>query len=254
MSFDRAAACYDRTRITDPGALTETLDLLERQLGGRGRALEIGVGTGALAVPLAERGLDVLGIDLSPAMLERLRTKSATLPVAAADATALPFADGAFGGAFARWVLHLVPAWRDAVAELCRVVEPGGVVVLEPGGYRGHWLEVWQRIETELGAAVRLVGLDVTRDGYGELDAAFAAHGAEPRDAVTIVDVHTSKSMEDFFREARERSFSWTWRVEPDDLRSAIDEVEAWAHERYGSDLDAVGSDLQMVWRTYDLP
>lgn len=254
VSFERAAVCYDRTRVTDPAALEETLDLLERQLGGRGRVLEIGVGTGALAVPLAERGLDLVGVDIAPAMLERLRTKSATLPVVAADATALPFAEDAFGGAFARWVLHLVPAWRAAVAELCRVVASGGVLVVEPGGYRGDWLEVWRRIEAELGDAVRPVGLDVTRDGFRELDAALAEHGGVARDAVMLVDVRTSKTMEDFFREARERSFSWTWRVEPDDLRSALRAVEAWAHERYGPDLTAVGSDMQMMWRAYDLP
>src|SRR5215213_9477240 len=74
QSFDRAAAFYDRTRITDPVQLEAAIDLLDRTLPA-GSALEIGVGTGALAVPLADRGRRVVGVDLSASMLERLRSK-----------------------------------------------------------------------------------------------------------------------------------------------------------------------------------
>ncbi len=253
VSFDRAAEYYDRTRVTDPEALAETIGLIERELGGRGRLLEIGVGTGALAVPLQERGVEVVGADLSTAMLAQLRRKSITLPVVAADATALPFPDAAFGGAYARWVLHLIPAWRDVVGQLARVVGPGGVIVIEPGGYRGDWLDVWQRIEAELGPAVRHIGLDVHEGDFAELDHVFADHGATPRGAPRI-DVRSVDTLGAFFEQARDRSYSWTWRIEPDVLRAGLDAVEAWAHERYGDDLDAIGNQMQMVWRIYDLP
>lgn len=253
VSFDRAAAYYDRTRITDPAVLIETVDLLERELSGRGRVLEVGVGTGALGVPLAERGIDLVGIDLSPAMLAQLRRKSVTLPVVVADATAMPFPADSVGGAYARWVLHLIPEWRRVVDEICRVVASGGVVSIEPGGYRGDWREMWERMELELGPSVRNVGLQVDGDDFGELDAAFARHGARTRASVTFVDVRSDETLSAFFQQARERSFSWTWRVDEAALRRAVDAVEAWARERYG-DLDAVGSRMQMRWRTYDLP
>lgn len=252
VSFDRAAEIYDRTRVTDPKALEETLDLLGSELGGRGTILEIGVGTGALAVPLADRGLRIVGIDLSTAMLAQLRRKSRTMPVVAGDATALPFPDDAFGGAYARWVLHLIPAWREVVRELSRVVRPGGVVVIEPGGYRGDWLDVWERIERELGPAVRHVGLDVRAGDFSELDAAFTEQGATPREGPSV-DVRSADTLGVFLDQARDRSFSWTWRVEPDALRAGLDAVEAWAHERYGDDLDAVGNQMRMVWRIYDV-
>ena len=253
VNFDRAAAYYDRTRMTDPAALTETLAVLEREIVGRGRVLEIGVGTGALAVPLWERGVGVVGVDVSTAMLAQLRGKSSTMPVVAGDATGLPFREDAFGGAYARWVLHLIPAWRDVVRELARVVRPGGVVVIEPGGYRGDWLDVWERIERELGPAVRHIGLDVHEGDFTELDDAFAEHGATPRDAPRV-NVRSADTLGAFFDQARDRSFSWTWRIEPDALKAGIDAVETWAHQRYGDDLDRVGSQMQMVWRIYDLP
>jgi ubiquinone/menaquinone biosynthesis C-methylase UbiE len=146
VSFERAADVYDRTRLTDPVALAGALDLLDQMLPS-GRVLEIGVGTGAIAIPLAERGRRVIGLDVSKAMLERLRAKEGTggVTVAIADATRLSVADGAFCGAYCRWVLHLISSWRDAVRELCRVVEAGGVIVVEPGGYSGGWREVWLR-------------------------------------------------------------------------------------------------------------
>ena len=137
VSFERAAEVYDRTRLTDPVALAGALDLLDRVLPSS-RVLEIGVGTGAIAVPLAERGRRVIGLDVSKAMLERLRAKEGAggVAVAIADATRLPVADGAFRGAYCRWVLHLIASWREAVRELCRVVASGGVIVVEPGGTR----------------------------------------------------------------------------------------------------------------------
>jgi SAM-dependent methyltransferase len=253
VNFDRAAEYYDRTRVTDPEALAETLDLLERELAGRGRILEIGVGTGALAVPLAGRGQDLVGVDVSTAMLAQLRTKAATIPIVAADARALPFRDDTFGAAYARWVLHLIPDWRDVVGELARVVGPGGVVLIEPGGYQGTWLEVWLQIRARLGSAVAPVGLDAHEQGSGDLDDVFAGHGASAR-TLPAVRAATTATLGRFFPEARERLFSWTWRVDEGRLHAALDEVESWARQRFGDDLDAIAADVEMAWRAYDLP
>src|SRR6186997_1470651 len=98
VNFDRAAGFYDLTRPVDDTELTQTLDLLHRSLDPSGTTLEIGVGTGALALPLA---------------------------------------DASFGGAYVRHVFHLVPRWRDVVAELCRVTE--GSVAIALGTVPGPW-------------------------------------------------------------------------------------------------------------------
>ena len=72
MSFgEEAAAIYD----DDPrGDETETVAFLER-MAGAGPALELAIGTGRIALPLAERGIRVDGIDIAPAMIARLRDK-----------------------------------------------------------------------------------------------------------------------------------------------------------------------------------
>ena len=252
VSFERAADVYDRTRLTDAVALAGALDLLDRELPS-GRVLEIGVGTGAIAIPLAERGRRVIGLDVSRAMLERLRAKGAAggVAVAIADATRLPVADGVFRGAYCRWVLHLIASWRDAVGELCRVVGPGGVIVVEPGGYSGGWREVWLRFVEELGPVAEPVGLDA-RSGYADLDEAFAAAGATKR-TVTETRMQLDSSLERFFDEASARAYSWTWRVGDADLARAVAAVRAWAVERFGPDLTQPFSpDAPQSWRVYD--
>jgi SAM-dependent methyltransferase len=74
---ERFADVYDAwySDITDAAACCAALAELAAARGG-GPVLELGVGSGRLAIPLAERGVEVHGIDASPAMLDRLRAKS----------------------------------------------------------------------------------------------------------------------------------------------------------------------------------
>jgi SAM-dependent methyltransferase len=75
--FDEpVAARYDESSadMFEPGVLDPVVDFLA-ELAGEGRALELGIGTGRVALPLAQRGVPVHGIDLSEAMVARLREK-----------------------------------------------------------------------------------------------------------------------------------------------------------------------------------
>ncbi|HET8657685.1 MAG TPA: class I SAM-dependent methyltransferase [Micromonosporaceae bacterium] len=83
-----AAQRYDTpgTGMFAPEVLGPTVDRLA-ELAGDGRALELAIGTGRVAIPLAARGVPVTGIELSPAMINQLRTKvdEATIPVVNGD-------------------------------------------------------------------------------------------------------------------------------------------------------------------------
>src|SRR3712207_2146053 len=123
IAFDRAAEFYDRTRFVDDAAMSRNVQILRAELRDRGRVLEVGVGTGLLALPLHSAGVDVHGLDLSAPMVAKIREKGGGtigFPVVLGDATRQPFADDAFGGAYLRWVLHLVPNWRDLLGEVRR--------------------------------------------------------------------------------------------------------------------------------------
>ena len=100
------------------------------------RVVDVGTGTGILAIELAELGLDVIGIDRSPTMLAEARSKrpagpgAGTLELQQGDAHALPLADASVDAAFAHMVLHSLEDPARAVLEMARIVRPGGQVVL----------------------------------------------------------------------------------------------------------------------------
>ncbi|MBL7260633.1 class I SAM-dependent DNA methyltransferase [Paractinoplanes lichenicola] len=77
----------------DPGVVAQTVDVLA-DLAGDGRALEFAVGTGRVAVPLAERGVPVSGIDMSRAMVARLHAKNPALDATIGDFTTTRVDDG----------------------------------------------------------------------------------------------------------------------------------------------------------------
>jgi len=73
---EQVAAEYDQSEggMFDPAVVEQTVDVLA-DLAGRGQALELAIGTGRIALPLARRGVPVHGIDMSEAMVARLRAK-----------------------------------------------------------------------------------------------------------------------------------------------------------------------------------
>jgi SAM-dependent methyltransferase len=92
------------------------------------RVLEVGCGWGELAEWLArDTGAEVVAIDTSPRMVELAVERGVDARVA--DVQALPFEDGAFDVAVAAWMLYHVPDLDRGIAELARVLRPGGRLV-----------------------------------------------------------------------------------------------------------------------------
>ena len=138
--FDEpVAAGYDESSeaMFDPAVVEPTVDFLAG-LAGDGAALELGIGTGRVAVPLAERGVPVHGIDLSAAMVQRLRAKRGAAGV---GVTIGDFATTRVPGTFrlAYLVFNTINnlTTQDAQVECFRNVathlEPGGCFVIEVG-------------------------------------------------------------------------------------------------------------------------
>ena len=118
-----------------PSVVDPAVDFLA-ELAHGGAALELGIGTGRLAIPLSRRGVRVHGIELSPAMVAELRTKPGTDDI---DVTVGDFATTRVGGRFAlaylvrNTITNLIT--QDAQVESFRNVaahlEPGGCFVIE---------------------------------------------------------------------------------------------------------------------------
>jgi ubiquinone/menaquinone biosynthesis C-methylase UbiE len=254
IRFDRAVEFYDQTRAISEESMERTVELLVSELGGRGHVLEVGVGTGLLALPLHERGMDVTGLDLAEPMLVRLIAKAGgrrPLPLVLGDATRMPFRGGSFGGAYLRWVLHLIPDWRTAMVEVVRVIRPGGVFVASLGAHGGPREEISDRFAEETGLDLGLVGLDW--GASAELDEVMTRLGCSPREIPQLREV-VDQTLESFIESIAEGRWSWTWKV-PDDLRRrTAEQIRPWAEERFGP-LDApYQEELATRWCAYDLP
>jgi SAM-dependent methyltransferase len=170
---EQVAARYDELsdEMFAPSVVDPAVDFLAG-LAGEGDALEFGIGTGRVALPLAQRGVRVKGIDLSEAMVERLRAKpgGAEIQVEIGD-----FATTTIAGSFTLAYLVFntinnlttqdaqVACFENAAAHL----EPGGCFVIEVG------VPSLQRLPP--GETVRPFRVTPTRLGFDEYD--IAAQG-----------------------------------------------------------------------------
>jgi demethylmenaquinone methyltransferase / 2-methoxy-6-polyprenyl-1,4-benzoquinol methylase len=93
------------------------------------RALDLACGTGDIAIALAARGANVVGLDITPRMLQLARTKHTSARFVTGDMLALPFRDEAFDVVTTGYGLRNVPDLSRAIGEMRRVLKPGGVLL-----------------------------------------------------------------------------------------------------------------------------
>ncbi len=132
--YDDFSARYEAHRDgRDPGGYHDLVDGLEVELVdryGRGKdVLEVGCGTGLLLRRIADFAASARGVDLSPGMLAHARARG--LDVIEGSATALPFPDASVDVACSFKVLAHVQQIDVALAEMARVVRPGGHILAE---------------------------------------------------------------------------------------------------------------------------
>jgi SAM-dependent methyltransferase len=181
------------------------------------RVVEVGIGTGLIALGLRERGFDVVGIEISEAMARRARRRIGPR-VALADAMRLPFRDAGIEQAVSVWVLHVVADLEATVAEVARVLSPGGRYVVVPA--RG------QHPGDPIGRAILELERRVDPDG-AHSDSVERLRDAAPGAGLRVVDVRRwpahdyLESPAEAIRKLETRACSILWRV-PDDQWEAV--------------------------------
>lgn len=136
-------AIYADARGVDPKAAAIEL-LLER---APDRVLEVGCGRGDVAERIAAHGVELTALDSSERMVELTRARGVDAVVG--DAAALPFGDGEFDAVLAAWMLYHLPDLDAGLAELRRVLRPGGRLVAVTVG-RDHLAEIWALADERL--------------------------------------------------------------------------------------------------------
>jgi SAM-dependent methyltransferase len=208
-------------------------------------ALEIGSGTGYFSLNLMQLGLTerLTATDISPGMLTELESTAARLGLEAktevADAERLPFEDRTFDLAFGHAVLHHLPDLDAALAELHRVLKPGGTLAFcgEPSRYghlmaavpkRGAMLAapLWR---LALGASARRTDPAEGCDGH-ELEPSVDVHSFAPRDLSAILGSAGFEDVRIRGEELLANAWGWTARTlegnaEPDEVPRAWREL-----------------------------
>ncbi|GAA4544930.1 class I SAM-dependent methyltransferase [Pseudonocardia xishanensis] len=138
-SYDRVADNYvEMVATTGLGDvrtqpwLRAAMDVFADSVAGLGPVLDVGCGPGTVTAYLAERGLDVSGVDLSPRMIEHARRLHPQCTFDVASATELELAAESWGGLMGWWSLFNLP--RDILAEVlarfAAALVPGGLLII----------------------------------------------------------------------------------------------------------------------------
>lgn len=173
IAFDRIVDDYDATRggTERRGRVAAGIAPWLRP----GFVVEVGVGTGAVARPLTERGHPVVGVDLSLRMLRQARDRLGSR-VAVGDGYALPLRPGSVPNVVTVWVTQLVPDVAGFVAALGALLSPGGRLAIVPSSHGGGADDEIADVVGPMSDALR-----PRRDGPDQLVAARARRRAPPR-------------------------------------------------------------------------
>lgn len=244
LNFDPVAAEYDASRYLPSEAQDEAARILceYAALPPDGLLLDAGVGTGRFALPLARRGVRVVGTDISMGMMRQLQAKrqeverqQSSLPVSLfqSDLRRLPIRSRVFQAVLTVHILHLIADWALVLDEIARITRPGGRLLMA-------W-ENGREVPTRDHYFARARERAVLREHRGATSmAAILEHletrGAEvERVAVEAVRWTTCWPVRATLEYLQRRTWSTLWTV-PDSVHAELmAETEAWARETYGT-------------------
>jgi ubiquinone/menaquinone biosynthesis C-methylase UbiE len=205
--FDGMAAVYDASRGgLERGAYVA--DQLEPFLpAGAGRLLELGVGTGAVGLAFAQKGYDIVGVDISASMLSFAKPR---LPgrIGLANASVLPFPDAVLDAAYAAWVMYHLADPQELMAEAARVLRPGGRLLTMDRNRVDGGGDVWGELDAEIG---RRLGRSrpVLNSGYERLGQLAESQGLRKLGIVTVRPWRDPRTLRQAIENTRQRVFGW---------------------------------------------
>lgn len=244
VAFDRAVEYYDETRGFPSGEEKRAAALLQ-QVGGLSAdsyVLEIGVGTGRIALPVAPHVQAYFGVDISRPMMLKLHAKRNGEPVyvTQGDATRLPFPDASFDAAVAVHVFHLIPGWQDVLRELQRVLKPDGVLIHALTKAETDFQEFWQAWENVVSSESKQdVGIQ-----WRQSPTFLEESGWIPQSEWQELSYSQSITPRLYIERVRQRMWSRCWRATDAEVEAGAAAMEKLMHDRYG-DMDA-----PIVWQS----
>ncbi len=253
VDFSRNATVYDRRH----GAVLDRddVDRLWRVAGFQTHAavLDIGAGTGRVAIPFAERGCAVVALEPARGMVDQLRAKTSSpnLSVVIGEGGQLPFPSGAFRAVVMARLLYLATDWRQIVREAHRVLAAGGLVLHEWGN--GQLEEEWVQIREEARRLFEQAGIHQPfhpgvrseMEVDGDLKALGFLHVSD-----VVIGPGPRLTLREFVRRLLEGELSYVWEVPKAVLAECLPRLAAWSEQTF--DLERpISMPKEIRWTIY---
>lgn len=221
ISFDRIADLYDGTRGLPSEQMEAILEVLLPEFSRHKLVLEVGVGTGRFALPLAQRGVRILGVDIAQRMVAKGVAKGLR-DVLFGDALHLPFKDKVADAVYTIHVLHLIEDWKGALRELSRVTRYSYYTVAtyheeNPSPYRAYW------------DLLKEEGFERLRPGIGERDLPEIVPPATRKLVGTFDGQYTAAEA---IGELEDRIFSAQWNLPDEAHERAMLHIKGQFHDQ----------------------
>lgn len=248
LPFNGMAQLYDETRVFDRRCFNAALDFLIKKFPTHifSKVFEPGIGTGRIAIPLAQRGYHVTGVDISQDMLALLQNRLAhakdplRISYQQADVTKLPFPDTAFDMAIAVHLFYFIREWKKAADEVLRVVKHGCPIVLMHTGTGAEipfLNERYKELSVEQGFSIKEIGVKSTAEVVGYFRS-LGCHIKSVRDRWQWTSrIRLDKAI-DYIKS---RAYSFTSTTPADTHSLIIEQLESEMRHRFGSLTTAVG-------------
>jgi SAM-dependent methyltransferase len=253
VDFSVNAKVYDRRH----GAVLAE-DLVQRlAAAGAMRSgtsvLDIGAGTGRVAIGLAELACNVVALEPALGMVETLRTKADGLPIRiiAGEGAQLPFSAGQFDVVVIARVLYLTADWRGVLREAHRVLAVGGRLLHEWGNGRAD--EEWVQIREKARALFEEAGISSPFHpgvrSEREVDDNLNALGFV-RSSDLPIGPGPTLTLAEFLRRLIDGEFSYIWNVPKAVQEQCLPRLKAWSEQRF--DLErSISMPRELSWTVY---